>query len=439
MLSIWNQWLLDAVIKKKFIPAQAFLFILVLCLGLYSSYSVYKINTLSNKIYVENFTNLEMMSTLVKKMYVCRVLGRDILFQTDSALSAAMYKDYIDAFDELDQSMNAFAKRLKGKKLEEFSVIIQEKDKYKESMILSADIHMQGGHFEEALHALQVVTPIANTFFSSIEKYHQDEIKSVNLILQENKSTTQRLVFLVLFFSFFVLFAVHTVISYSTNFFSHHLIDLSSVLSKISETGNMKLEIPSKFFTKDEFGQIVSVVEKLKNVLQESSFKDNLTEGYNATAYYFELYDYFESTENLKNEKKFTLVIFDMNNLKTINDTLGHVTGDKAIVLAYSILNECFSPYGKVFRVGGDEFVAILQILDKEQIERAITCMNDKIMNANKDNIFKIGMASGYGIFEGNTKEQFTAFYEEVDRKMYQNKSYIKMKNTSFNDEKMIA
>ena len=53
-------------------------------------------------------------------------------------------------------------------------------------------------------------------------------------------------------------------------------------------------------------------------------------------------------------------ISFDVNGLKNINDTLGHEAGDELIHGAASCLDKSFSPYGKVFRTGGDEFQAVI-------------------------------------------------------------------------------
>lgn len=58
----------------------------------------------------------------------------------------------------------------------------------------------------------------------------------------------------------------------------------------------------------------------------------------------------------------FVSVTADVNGLKTVNDTLGHESGDEMIRGAATCLMECLSPYGKVYRIGGDEFAALLRV-----------------------------------------------------------------------------
>lgn len=62
-----------------------------------------------------------------------------------------------------------------------------------------------------------------------------------------------------------------------------------------------------------------------------------------------------ESTQN-------DLLIYasvDVNGLKVINDSLGHIAGDELICGAADCLKQVFGTYGKVFRIGGDEYAVI--------------------------------------------------------------------------------
>ena len=50
----------------------------------------------------------------------------------------------------------------------------------------------------------------------------------------------------------------------------------------------------------------------------------------------------------------------DVNGLKTVNDNLGHAAGDELLVGAAKCIQQCFGNSGKVFRIGGDEFIAMI-------------------------------------------------------------------------------
>lgn len=67
-------------------------------------------------------------------------------------------------------------------------------------------------------------------------------------------------------------------------------------------------------------------------------------------------------------EDNFVYVSMDLNGLKQANDTFGHEVGDKLIRAAASCIKECFGEYGELFRVGGDEFAAMIEA-DDQQLE----------------------------------------------------------------------
>ncbi|HCX64458.1 MAG TPA: hypothetical protein DHN33_04520, partial [Eubacteriaceae bacterium] len=60
-----------------------------------------------------------------------------------------------------------------------------------------------------------------------------------------------------------------------------------------------------------------------------------------------------------QNKEPTTVGIFDLNNLKQINDYYGHKYGDEAIIQVYETLCEVFSKHGTCYRIGGDEFACI--------------------------------------------------------------------------------
>lgn len=81
---------------------------------------------------------------------------------------------------------------------------------------------------------------------------------------------------------------------------------------------------------------------------------DQLTGLYNRRSYE-------QTLDNVaQNKAPVTICIFDVNSLKTVNDTIGHEAGDELLIAAANCIEKNFSPYGKVFRIGGDEFAAIL-------------------------------------------------------------------------------
>ncbi len=412
-------WLNNATITKKFLPLQLFVIVSVLIIAVFLVFSLAIVNNSSQNIIDNNVRHKEELSAIIRNMYVCRVLGRDILFAEDESVKNGYYDDYITAFDDLDHKMDEYAKYLTGSQLVEFESIIEEKNEYKESMILSADIWIAGGDYADALYALQVVTPIANEFFGSIDDFSYEE----EIIMQEALENNDTLVFTMFISAGVIGLIIILGVILFTIFFSRSmstsLIKLEKAMSQIAETGNMKIEIPSELYTNDEVGRIANVANKMKTMLLEYSFNDTLTGGYNAKAYHEELNEIFHDEDK---EKSVWCIISDMNNLKQINDNLGHIEGDNALRNSYYALNSNFGKFGKTFRIGGDEFVSLLIGCEKSEIDAMITDVISHISKVNKNAVYKYSLAIGYDKFVGKTMIQYNDFFKIVDQKMYDDK-----------------
>lgn len=83
--------------------------------------------------------------------------------------------------------------------------------------------------------------------------------------------------------------------------------------------------------------------------------RDQLTGAYNRRKYDSELVRIAGKHENV------IICMFDVNELKVLNDSKGHNAGDELIIAAANCIKQVYEEYGNVFRTGGDEFVAILE------------------------------------------------------------------------------
>ncbi len=419
MMKKFIEWLNNVSIQRKFIPVQWFIIISVIFVSLFSFFSVATLNKSTENIIDINVRHKEKLSAIIRNMYVCRVLGRDILLQEDVDVRNDLYEQYIVAFNDLDNKMDDYSKILSGTQLVEFNRIIEEKNKYKDSMILSADIRMAGGAYEDALYALQVVTPIANAFFGSIDDFSNEEERLLNIILKSNDNLVFAIFVSGISISIFVIALVVMFIRFFSKNISKSLVKLERAMAEIAETGNMKIKIPNELYTKDEVGSIATVSNKMKTMLLEYSFHETLTGGLNTKAYHEELNLMFEEDSD---QKDIWCVIADMNNLKLINDNLGHMEGDNAIRNSYHSVSENFRQYGKTFRIGGDEFVSILSGCTQEEVENAISTITMQIERLNIKNENKFSLAFGFGQFKGYTLYEYNEFFKTVDKKMYENK-----------------
>lgn len=96
----------------------------------------------------------------------------------------------------------------------------------------------------------------------------------------------------------------------------------------------------------------------------KKSNTDELTGFYNRHAYEEEL----DTLEIVGPASDFVYVSIDVNALKVVNDSLGHSAGDELLIGVAKCLEQCFGSYGKIYRIGGDEFVALIYA-DQHQME----------------------------------------------------------------------
>jgi diguanylate cyclase (GGDEF)-like protein len=155
-------------------------------------------------------------------------------------------------------------------------------------------------------------------------------------------------------------------------------------------------------------------------IYRELAEKDMLTDCYNRNAYR-------NDTENWKDLHGVLLVTCDLNNLKRCNDTLGHAYGDKYIMDAAGILKKIFSKYGKVYRIGGDEFCIIIPGGKKCNMNKLLAVMTEeqRIYNLSSKFIY-MQIACGYTEFDAKTDSTMEDIRNRADELMYENKEELK-------------
>jgi diguanylate cyclase (GGDEF)-like protein len=151
--------------------------------------------------------------------------------------------------------------------------------------------------------------------------------------------------------------------------------------------------------------------------LREMAELDSLTKLYNRN-FFMEKLDRYEGKEI----ENFTLLLIDIDGLKLVNDTLGHLCGDSIIIGVAEILNFIFGEYGFVSRVGGDEFGIVLIGYSPDEVERLLEKMTKTIDEHNeRRDLIKISVSSGYAC-QRNGRIRTNSMFQEADNNMYQNK-----------------
>ena len=178
-------------------------------------------------------------------------------------------------------------------------------------------------------------------------------------------------------------------------------------------------------FTIYELNLFLNIIRKSAQteVMEKLAYNDGLTGLLNRLA--------FTQEENRIKEKesgKYVLVQLDINFLKQVNDNYGHAEGDRFIIAAAELINDTFGRYGKCYRIGGDEFFAILDGKHSEEdYDKATELFEEKIKEVNDRNEFHIPLCIAYGkavYVPGN--DSFDEAEKTADNLMYEHKKLLK-------------
>jgi diguanylate cyclase (GGDEF)-like protein len=155
----------------------------------------------------------------------------------------------------------------------------------------------------------------------------------------------------------------------------------------------------------------------LENRLRDAAEKDSLTGLFNRRSFETKIAQLIH-----KKAGSLALILVDIDGLKLINDTIGHVAGDKLIAMAAEIISKVFSDFGFIARVGGDEFAILIDDTDDGTVEDLLSQFKQKIREYNQ-NISRYDISLSFGYFVGR-KEEVSAemLFQQADNNMYQNK-----------------
>lgn len=154
------------------------------------------------------------------------------------------------------------------------------------------------------------------------------------------------------------------------------------------------------------------------------SHTDALTGILNRRAYEEDI----EKYANNVSDDNLVFVSMDVNGLKIVNDTMGHSVGDELLLGASECIRKSLSGYGKIYRIGGDEFVAII-FVKPDEIQRIIDNLKRVVGEWKGDKLKSISISVGYVCADEMEDRNIRAMAEEADKRMYKEKSEYYLKD----------
>lgn len=125
----------------------------------------------------------------------------------------------------------------------------------------------------------------------------------------------------------------------------------------------------------------------------------------------------------------YALVMIDLNDLKIINDTYGHEKGNNSIKALCQVICRIFR-YSVVYRLGGDEFLVILENDDFQDREALVAQFQEEIRKTSEDETLppweRISAAIGCAEYDPEKDGNIDAVFNRADKKMYENKKRMK-------------
>jgi len=162
--------------------------------------------------------------------------------------------------------------------------------------------------------------------------------------------------------------------------------------------------------------QEITQIYDLMRQLEYSAFYDALTGVSNRNAFIVRLRDWDnESTLPL------AIIVSDVNQLKPINDTYGHLVGDELLKSVAEIILASIPDKANVFRIGGDEFVIMIPNSDEDEINAVICSIEEGCVAYTHHEFGSPSVALG-SILRRDAGEDIRELVKQADENMYRNK-----------------
>ncbi len=155
---------------------------------------------------------------------------------------------------------------------------------------------------------------------------------------------------------------------------------------------------------------------------EEMAYHDQLTGLFNRTAY-----AEYTGSSNFKPEGHI-IVMFDLNNLKQCNDSLGHDHGDSYIIESARLIKKDFGGFGNCYRIGGDEFCALLHGISIDKCRDCIKSFKRLLAdyNAAHPDSFPLHIACGCEMYNADEDYDIGDTLRRADKMMYHEKFAMK-------------
>jgi diguanylate cyclase (GGDEF)-like protein/PAS domain S-box-containing protein len=169
---------------------------------------------------------------------------------------------------------------------------------------------------------------------------------------------------------------------------------------------------------------LIDITERkeMEERLRRMSIIDDLTGLYNRRGFLTLAQQQLKVAE--RNRKEMTLFFADLDNMKWINDTLGHLEGDHALMDVAAVLKESFRESDILSRIGGDEFAILALETAEINPDMLVLRLNQGLKDFNQQRIrpYNLSLSIGLARYTPNLPLSIDHLLAEADRRMYAQK-----------------
>lgn len=221
------------------------------------------------------------------------------------------------------------------------------------------------------------------------------------------------------FVTLYVIAGIVAVIAVIAMFADYYM---GSVLADV--TGRIGFLLFALMAAGQTASQALKMMEKGRYaaIYEALAITDSLTGLYNRNAYQIDI-------KKIEELNGFLILTFDLNDLKMCNDTKGHAQGDHYIITAAKMIERLLAPYGRCYRIGGDEFCSIVRNGATCPVEELLLKLEMEQIKYNAgltEEGYPIRIAAGYALYDPEVDADIEEMRSRADSNMYKNKKQIK-------------
>lgn len=184
---------------------------------------------------------------------------------------------------------------------------------------------------------------------------------------------------------------------------------------------NSSVDVTNEMQIREDFRDLNIRLQEANLRLTESARLDGLTRCLNRAAFFDEAAKAMQI--DTRYGRSSTLIFFDLNNFKQVNDTFGHHVGDRALVAFADQIRSRLRNTDELGRYGGDEFIALLRETDTTQAQALLATLQPVVVEADGGRSLILRYSAGLAVISDPSIQTVDDWIRLADNHMYRQKA----------------